>query len=103
MRRSAIWPTRRPDARAWSRTSGATEVRVTIAWQGDDLLLQVRDNGRGFDPTAAARKKSYGVLGIQERARTLGGRANIMRMEAGGTLVEIVMPMGRYRERTQDA
>ena len=84
-----------------ARHAGATEVRVTISRGSDDLVLQVLDNGRGFDPEAALRRKSYGIMGIQERAHTLGGRARITRIDAGGTLVEIVIPMARYRKREQ--
>jgi PAS domain S-box-containing protein len=86
-----------------ARHSGATEVRVNIRQENDDLVLQVRDNGRGFDPEAATSRKSYGVLGIQERAHTLGGRVSITRVQAGGTLVEIVIPVARYRKRRQGA
>jgi len=39
------------------------------------------------------------VLGMRERARTLGGEARIERIESGGTLVEIVIPVARYRRR----
>jgi signal transduction histidine kinase len=37
------------------------------------------------------------VLGIRERARTLGGDARIERQASGGTLVEVVIPVARYR------
>lgn len=82
-----------------ARHAAATEVRVTLSRENDDLVVRVRDNGRGFDPEAAARRKSYGVLGIRERAQTLGGRAHVGRHEAGGTIVEIVIPVARYRKR----
>ena len=82
-----------------ARHAEATDVRVTMGYEGADLVVRVRDNGRGFDPEAAARKKSYGVLGIRERAHTLGGGARIARVATGGTLVEIVIPMARYHGR----
>ena len=85
-----------------ARHAGATEVRVTIRLEDANLVVRVRDNGRGFDPQATARRKSYGVLGIQERAHTLGGRASITRVETGGTLVEIAIPVARYRKRRSD-
>jgi len=82
-----------------ARHAEATEVRVTIRQEGDDLVLRVLDNGKGYDAEAAARRKSYGVLGIQERAHTLGGRARVARAERGGTLVEIAIPVARFRRR----
>jgi signal transduction histidine kinase len=59
----------------------------------------VRDNGRGFDPKQAVRGKSYGILGIRERAHTLGGTARFERLAGGGMLVEIAIPVARYRGR----
>jgi hypothetical protein len=79
-----------------ARHAAATEVQVALRREDDDLILRVRDNGRGFDAEVAARRKSYGVLGMRERAHTLGGRARIERLETGGTLVEIVIPYERY-------
>jgi PAS domain S-box-containing protein len=79
-----------------ARHAGATEVQVTMSYEGETLLVRVRDNGKGFDPELAAQKKSYGVLGIRERAYTLGGSARIVRVDTGGTLVEIEIPMTRF-------
>jgi two-component system sensor kinase len=82
-----------------ARHAEASEVRVTIRQEGDDLVLRVLDNGKGYDAEAAARRKSYGVLGIQERAHTLGGRARVARAGQRGTLVEIAVPVARFRRR----
>jgi len=82
-----------------ARHAEAKEVQVAISADDARLVLTVRDNGKGYDAEAAARRKSYGVLGIRERARTLGGDARIERLESGGTLVEIVIPGARYRRR----
>jgi len=79
-----------------ARHAAATEVRVTLSRENGDFVLRVRDNGRGFDAEVATLGKSYGVLGMRERAHTLGGRARIVRLETGGTLVEIVIPYERY-------
>ncbi len=80
------------------RHAEATEARVEMRIEGGNLVLAVRDNGKGFDPEAAGSRKSYGIMGIRERAHTLGGHARIARLDAGGTLVEIVVPMARYRK-----
>lgn len=82
-----------------ARHAQATEARIRIRIDGDRLVLTVRDNGRGFDPEAAGERKSYGVLGMRERAYTLGGAARIERHPGGGTMVEVVIPVARYRRR----
>ncbi len=80
-----------------ARHAQATQVAVGLRVGDGKIVLEVRDNGRGYDPEAAAEKKSYGVLGIRERARTLGGTARIARLGPGGTLVEVAIPTARYR------
>lgn len=85
------------------RHAEATEVRVGVSVKDKQLVLTVRDNGKGYDAEAAAGRKSYGILGIRERARTLGGNARIERLATGGTLVGIVIPVARYRKRGQGA
>ncbi len=82
-----------------ARHAQATEVRIGIRNDGDRLVLTVSDNGRGFDPAAETGRKSYGVLGIRERAYTLGGAASIESHPGGGTVVEVVIPAARYRRR----
>ena len=83
-----------------ARHAEATEVQIAIAvGDGERLVLTGRDNGKGYDGEVVARRKSYGVLGIRERAYSLGGTARIERIESGGTLVEIVIPVARYRRR----
>ena len=86
-----------------ARHAGATEVSVTMHVGDGRLVLAVRDNGCGFDP-GTVRGKSYGILGIRERAHTLGGTARFERIAEGGMLVEIVIPVARYqgRETTDD-
>ena len=79
-----------------ARHAHATEVRVSLKLEGDMLLVDVCDNGRGLN--TAAEGRSYGILGMRERAQTLGGNARIYSPAAGGTIVEISIPIQRYRE-----
>jgi len=80
-----------------ARHARATEVRVAIRVASDDLTVSVWDNGIGISATRLQGGKSLGVLGIKERARTLGGEADIARSDAGGTLVQIKVPVRPYR------
>jgi two-component system sensor histidine kinase UhpB len=78
-----------------ARHARATKVRVTLAREGDALLIRVTDNGVGLGQPAHGRK-SYGLLGIRERAQTLGGHARIYSPAEGGTVVEILIPLVRF-------
>ena len=79
-----------------ARHAAATEVAVAMRIDDDTLHVEIRDNGRGLGPVSPGRK-SYGVLGIRERAQTLGGRARVYSPGTGGTVVEIAVPLARYR------
>ena len=73
------------------RHSQATSVEVQFSVHDSRLHVQITDNGRGFKPDPG--RKSFGVLGIRERARTLGGAARIFSPETGGTVVQIEIPL----------
>jgi PAS domain S-box-containing protein len=73
-----------------ARHSGASSVDVEVR-RTDSLHVRVRDNGKGLNPDP--NHKSYGLLGIRERARTLGGSAQIYSPPEGGTIVEIDIPL----------
>ena len=75
-----------------SRHAAATRVTVGIRSEGAELVVRVTDNGKGIDPTAPRERKSFGLLGIRERATTLGGEARIYSPPEGGTVVDIRVP-----------
>jgi two-component system sensor histidine kinase UhpB len=77
------------------RHAKATEVQVAMKLDAGTLIVRIIDNGKGLPPVAAERK-SYGILGIKERAQTLGGRAEVYSPPQGGTTVEIFVPATRY-------
>ena len=57
------------------------------------LYLQVRDDGVGAAPEALSDARSYGVLGMRERAGHFGGRLGIESFPGRGTTVRLVMPL----------
>jgi len=80
-----------------ARHAQATEARVSVRVAGECMKVAIGDNGKGIDPEALNKERSYGLRGIRERARTLGGTASIGTGGQGGTLVEIEIPVARYR------
>lgn len=79
-----------------SRHAQASEVRVAIRADADSLTISVRDNGVGFDPSQLTRGRSFGLLGIRERAQTVGGSATISSTPGAGTSVTISVPLALY-------
>jgi len=76
-----------------ARYAHASHVEVNLARQGDELSLEVRDNGTGFDLEAAARPGSLGLLGMRERAIALGGKVEVDSLLGQGTVVRVTIPL----------
>jgi signal transduction histidine kinase len=68
-------------------------VEVLLVQEGDLAQLEIRDHGVGFDP-ASATPKSFGLQGIRERARLMGGQARIASAPGKGTSVSVEIPIG---------
>lgn len=76
-----------------ARHAKATFVRVLVAQRNGALLLEVQDDGEGIPSEKPAEAFSFGVLGIQERASSLGGQAEIAGWPGKGTTVTVRLPM----------
>lgn len=72
--------------------SGTDVVRIELAKAAAELQLEVRDFGCGFD-VAAARKKGFGLLGMNERVRLLGGECSIESKIDEGTRIAVRIPL----------
>ncbi len=72
------------------------EIRVVADDPPDPVLyLDVRDDGIGAPPAALDDPRSYGVLGMRERAAHFGGRLTIDSAPGQGTRVRLVMPLAQ--------
>ncbi len=74
--------------------ASATAVTVRLRAEDSWLLLEVRDNGKGFvtnEPTGPS--SSLGLIGMRERAVGVGGRLSIESSLIGGTLVQARLPL----------
>jgi signal transduction histidine kinase len=61
---------------------------------GQDLVLEVRDDGRGISLEETNGAKSLGLLGMRERARLHGGKLAIQGSPGKGTQVRVSVPVG---------
>jgi signal transduction histidine kinase len=68
----------------------ATRASVLLSRDCDWLTVEVRDDGRGFDP---ATTPSRGLRGVRDRVETLHGRLTVNSSPTGPTSVRILMPV----------
>jgi signal transduction histidine kinase len=77
------------------RHADAEHVRVRLSAEDGRLVLEVEDDGAGFDPTAAElRSRRLGLTSMEERARRLRGRLAINSARGSGTRVRLEVPVG---------
>ncbi|HWW07722.1 PAS domain S-box protein [Collimonas sp.] len=75
-----------------SRHADATKVRIALERKEGRYLLEVRDNGRGFDPSQR-KKQSFGLLGVRERVLMLGGEIAISSVPNQETIIKVGIPV----------
>ena len=75
------------------RHAEATKVAVSIRSSGGIIRLRIGDNGRGIEKTHLADPKAFGLIGMRERARMLGGDVKIHGRSGKGTVVDIIFPL----------
>ena len=75
--------------------SSARHVTVSSRVEGRDWVLEVRDDGRGFDTGAVAGRgrRNFGLQFMRERAELIGARFEIRSRPNGGTVVWLAIPM----------
>jgi len=83
-----------------ARHANASHAWVQVANTNGTLSMEVRDDGVGF--AVAERRFStghYGLCGLEERARLLGGKSQITSLPGKGTVVQVCIPLpGQQRE-----
>ncbi len=80
------------------RHSQATEARVRVIRQADQVVLTMQDNGRGFVPSSRSPEKpqgsGFGMTGMVERASLLGGAWKVDSAPGNGTVITVQIPLG---------
>jgi signal transduction histidine kinase len=73
-----------------TKHSRATTVRIGVEQERDRLLLDIQDDGQGFD---ARQTKGLGLLGIHERITRLGGTCHVHSQPGIGTVLSVSLPV----------
>lgn len=75
-----------------ARHAQASQVVIGLKREGGNVILEVRDNGKGFN-AAESRPKSFGLVGMRERTNMLGGQLTVCSGPKGGTTVRACIPI----------
>ena len=76
-----------------TRHSSATEVNAALEIENKTFLLTIHDNGIGFDAEEVKQKKSFGMLGIKERALAINAAIEIVTQKGEGTTIKLILPI----------
>jgi signal transduction histidine kinase len=74
------------------RHAGATTAQVRVEAQPGQVLVEIRDNGHGFDP-ARGHPGHFGLESMRSRAAEIGGRLTIASAPGSGTAVRVQVPV----------
>ncbi|WP_406197029.1 sensor histidine kinase [Streptomyces sp. NBC_01017] len=82
-----------------SRHARATRVGVTLSFLGDEVILDIRDDGRGFDPLVLPERShagGFGLAGMRARAERMAGSLTVESEPGHGTAVSARVPLVRH-------
>ena len=80
------------------RHAAAREVRLGVHLRGDDLVVTVADDGRGFDPATSGGVRN-GLANMAQRIADIGGTCRVVSAPGAGCSIEFVAPL-RHRRRS---
>jgi signal transduction histidine kinase len=83
-----------------ARHAEATAITAGLCICGQQLVMTIADNGKGFDITAVKKKKTLGLLGMKERTLMMKGTYEIISQPGKGTSLSISIPLDTHNKST---
>lgn len=83
-----------------ARHSRATHCRVGLTANEKELCLEVTDNGIGITPWQIDDSRSFGMIGMRERANRWGGTLYVGNAKPAGTTVRVLIPLDKGGRRS---
>jgi signal transduction histidine kinase len=68
-------------------------VKIRLGKAGNDIVVEIADNGRGITSEQRVKRNSFGLLGMRERVYQWGGEIEITGRKNKGTTVKAKIPM----------
>jgi signal transduction histidine kinase len=79
--------------------SAATSVDLTLALDGDAIVMQISDDGKGIPASRLTAIGSHGLASMRHRVRALGGRLDVRSPASGGTTLLVRIPAANALQR----
>jgi two-component system, NarL family, sensor histidine kinase YdfH len=85
-----------------ARYAQAQQVTISLRPIDHSLDIEIRDDGMGFDP-AQVGAGHYGLIGLRERTRLIGGTLNVESEPGQGTTLKVILPLANTGHRVTEA
>jgi signal transduction histidine kinase len=75
--------------------SGASHASVSLCFSSDQIDMEIRDDGHGFNVghiLEPGAERAWGLVGIRERVTLAGGRLDVQSSVGKGTLIRVAVP-----------
>jgi PAS domain S-box-containing protein len=76
-----------------TRHAKPAQVAISIVFNEEYVTIEIADDGLGFDPDKLMSRKSFGMMGMKERALAVGGKVEISSAASKGTRVTARIPI----------
>jgi len=77
-----------------SKHARCDQVTIDLTDTGNVLTLEISDNGQGFSPSEQSKPKAFGLKGLHERAKSVGGWLDVSTGTGRGTSIILSVPLG---------
>ena len=76
-----------------ARHANATRLEIRMRTRDNEMLVDVRDDGRGITSEDLRGRASLGLVGMRERARQIGATVEVEGVDGKGTIVSLRIPL----------
>jgi len=76
-----------------ARHAQIDHAKLNLRFQKNQVVLQVEDDGVGFNNLKSAESRGWGLAGMRERAESVGGELHMRSASGDGTFVEVSVPI----------
>ncbi len=77
-----------------AKHAGASRAGITLSFMDDSVTLDIRDDGAGFDASAANKAQSFGLAAMRQRVAAINGLMQIESTPGDGTALSVRIPNG---------